>query len=788
MERLHVLPVGPNVGPSQADNTKGPGGPEGPSGPPPAGPAAAAYSAPPIAEPPGDEIDMRALAAMLWRGKWIIALCALIFGGLGALMTTQQTPRYAATATVLFEAPRANIEAGEAVVESTLTGPINNQIEVLRSAALMDRVVDTLDLTKDARFNPALRPPPEPTWRDRFHVPAQVRELLIAAGLHTPPPPPGPSLSATDALDTAKRGIVRRLQRDIRLDPVPDTFVIRIGYTATDRQAAALIANTVAEQYIVDQIEGKLETFRAANTWLTDRVNELQLRVERAESAVLAAQAKVSDRVGANLQAVEQRLTALTSIRGEARTETSDLGARYARLNAALTSGAAIRTLPEFRDAPTIDALLDREDALLAEDELLSATLLPNHPSRQRLADLLGKTRTGLRTEAQRILEALRLEHSVAREREAQLDAEIATLEAQAHRLSTESVEIRNLEREAQASRVLYESLLTRLQETNAQEDLQSAEARILTPADLPPHALNRTQNRTILLMVIGGTLLGVGLVVLRERLNNTFRSPGHTEHLTGQPVLATIPRTGIRVKRSDLMDSLTQKPNSALAESIRNLRTSILLANVDRPPKVVMFTSSVPREGKSMTSMLMAITSRQMGKSAIIVDCDLRMPALSKVLQVGSDRPGLLSVIDGSASVEEAVYVEPDTGLHVLMTQASERAAKINAADVLASETFRQLIARLSEMYDLVVLDTPPTLVVTDARIVAGLTDAAVFCVRWDSTPRDAVKEGLRELASVNAKLTGVVMTLVDERRASRYAFDGYSYYKGRYRDYYEA
>ena len=795
MERLHIFPVRPGSDPpdstaSRPFDPRGPGGSGGPGGPggPHLAPGARALASPGAPEPPSDELDLRALVAMLWRGKWIILVTAFVAGVLGALLTTQKTPLYEATAVVMFEAPRANLEAGEAVVASTLTGPINNQLEVLRSAGLMARVVEAAGLIEDPRFNPALRPPPAPTWRDRFVVPDAVTELLVATGLRAPPRPPVPAL-APDAAEAQARGaIMRTLQRGIRLDPVPDTYVIRIAYTAPDRHAAALVANTVAEQYIVDQLEGKLETLRAATTWLTARVTELQDRVEAAESAVLAAQAAVSDEVGANLQAVEQQLLALTAARGTARSEASALGARYSRLTVALESGAAIGALPEFRTAPAIAELLTREEALVAEDALRAATLLPGHPARARLAGQLAQTRDSIRTEARRLLEALRLEVTVAREREAQLDAEIAALEAQQRAYSTSSVEIRNLEREAQASRVLYESLLTRLQETNAQEDLQSAEARILTPADVPRSPVNTTQNRTLVLALVAGTLLGIGLVMLRERLNNTYRSPGHLEHQTGQPVLATVPRAGARVKRSDLVESLARKPNSALAESIRNLRTSILLANADAPPKVVMFSSSVPREGKSMTSMLMALTSRQMGRSAIIVDCDLRMPALSKVLQVESDRPGLLSVIDGSASIEEAVYVEPDTGLHVLMTQASERAARINAADVLASEAFRHLIAELSEIYDLVVLDTPPTLVVTDARIVAGLADAAVFCVRWDSTPRDAITEGLRELSSVNARLTGVVMTLVDERRASRYAFDGYSYYKGRYRDYYEA
>lgn len=224
------------------------------------------------------------------------------------------------------------------------------------------------------------------------------------------------------------------------------------------------------------------------------------------------------------------------------------------------------------------------------------------------------------------------------------------------------------------------------------------------------------------------------------------------------------------------------------MAESVRNLRTSLLYSNVDNPPKVVMFTSSVPREGKSTTSMLISLTSQQMGRSAIIVDCDLRKPTLSKVLNVKDNETGLLSVINQTATLEEAIYTEPDSGLHVLMTKATERNASINAADVLSSRRFKDLVAELSQKYDLVVLDTPPTLVVTDARIVSAMSDAVVFAVRWDKTPRSAVLEGIKELASVDAKVSGIVMTMVNEARAVKYAYDGYHYYKGKYRDYYQS
>lgn len=748
-----------------------------------------AYGPPPTGGPErdgdGPELDLRGLVATLWRGKWIIAVCLLISGVLGVLTTTQQPPVYIASAKVMFDIPRANIQAGEDVVNTGLSdrGALQNQIEVLRSTSLIKRVVADLRLDENPEVNPSLRPR-VPTWRDRITLPPELEDLLIASGLRNPPgPPPNPDVANA----FLGRVVIANVLGGLRLRPVEGSQVIEISFVAGSPNLAAAVVNAVAEQYIVDQLEGKLETFRSATAWLTDRVAELQSRVEDAEAAIIAARARLTEQAGSSLEAIRSQLVALNSARGEARSEVSRIEAQYTRLRDAMAADGEVDALTEVRNSETISALRAREAELVTRDEDLAATLRPSHPTRTRVAEDLRQVRADIDSEVVRILEGLRVDLAAAQELETRLIADIRVLEEQELRLSTESVEIQNLEREAQASRILYENLLSRLQETNAQEDLQTADARILTPAEAPLAPITTAKNRTLATSLILGAALGIGLVFLLDRLNNTYRSPMHLEQMAGHPVLATIPTVGARMKRSDVISVLRKKPNSSLAESIRNLRTSILFSNVDEPPRVVMFSSSVPREGKSTTSMLMALTSRQMGKSAVIVDCDLRMPALAKLLKVGDTGPGLLSVINETATVEEAIYIEPDTGLHVLMTRPAERAAKINAADVLASARFRHLVAELAKTYDLVVLDAPPTLVVADARILSALADAVVFAVRWDSTPRSAVKEGLRELHSVNARITGLVMTMVNEDRASKYAYDGYRYYKGLYRDYYE-
>ena len=174
------------------------------------------------------------------------------------------------------------------------------------------------------------------------------------------------------------------------------------------------------------------------------------------------------------------------------------------------------------------------------------------------------------------------------------------------------------------------------------------------------------------------------------------------------------------------------------------------------------------------------------MGKSAVIVDCDLRLPALAELLGGNDNAPGLLSAIEGTATLDEAIYKDKDSGLHVLMTKPSEPRSTITAADILSSSKFDELSEELKAKYDLVILDTPPALAVADPRIVSAHADAVVYIVRWDHTPRGAVLEGLKELRRINAPIAGVVLSLVNEKKAARYAYEGYNSYRGRYRNYY--
>lgn len=742
-------------------------------------------------DPDDDGIDLRGLFLTLWRRKWVIVVAALVSVVLAVLAVSQMVPQYSATAKIFYDPQRVNVIDLEAVLVNSEAGrdSMQNQIEVLRSTTLLERVAAELRLDETPEFNPALRTaPPSLGERARRFVNDQVaavRTLLTDLGVLAPPPP----AQTIDPAEQERRrtlAIVGALRGGLNLRPVGTSRVVDISFTSTNPRLAARIVNTVADQYIVDQLEAKLQATRSATDWLSGRVEELQDRVRAAEDAVEAARTALSLEAGQGSAITQEQLRALNASLTVVRTALSNAESRYDTVTEAIEIGRDFGVIAEFRQSGIIQSYRAQESELRSQRMSLEASVAEGHPALLRLDARLDEVRRNIRTEAELIAASIRNDVEAQRAQERRLVADLRALETRALAQSRAEVELRQLEREAQASRLLYENFLARLQETSEQQGLQTADARVLSRAETPGSPEAASKRRIVVLAGMGGVLLGIGLVFLLERLNNTFRGVGEVEAQTGQVVLATLPRIGTRLHRRDVLAHIRKKPNSSLAEAVRNLRTSILFSNLDKPPQVVMFTSSAPREGKSTTSMLVALASRQMGKSAVIVDCDLRLPALASLFDQKREHPGLLGVLEGTATLEDAIFEEKETGLHVLTTHAKERRAQVSAADILASNRFRALIASLKERYDLVILDTPPVLVVTDARIVASLADAVIYAVRWDDTPRGAVLEGLRELTSVNAPVAGVVLTLVNEARAAKYAYDNYGYYKGRYKDYY--
>ncbi|MDF2233470.1 polysaccharide biosynthesis tyrosine autokinase [Albimonas sp. CAU 1670] len=715
-----------------------------------------------LAAPAPDLFEPRTLLRLLRREMWRIAFALVLALALAAWRLLAATPMWQAEATVVLDTREAQVVDIESVMSglSADSSVVNTEVEVLRSRNLMDRVVARLDLESDPEFNPDLV---APGLVDRAL--GALRRALESGGAETLVPllDAAPAPEAEDPAFRRRQTAIDRLLERLRVQNVPLSYVFVIRVQSESAQKSARIANTIADLYILDQLEAKFEATRRATSWLSERVADLQVDLEAAEEQVKDYSASTSLISEASLEASNRQMKELRERRAELDARVGEAGLLIERLG---VLSEAVRRAPP--GAPEADAARAEAAALLGDRRLeaLAADLArPGGAGRE--AALAPRFDSMLAAAVERL----------ARDRDRQaaqaegIETSIGELEGRISEQSEDLVRLRQLQREAEASRLLYEYFLGRMKETSVQQGIQEADSRILSPAVAPLDPASPRKGLTLAIAAALGLIAGVGWAVARETLDDRVRGPEPLEAATGLKVMGVIPDAPSR-RRGAALKLLVEKPSSALAEAVRNLRTSVLLSNVDRRPQVVMVTSSVPGEGKTTTTLMLAQNAAALGKRVLVMECDLRRRVFQAYFGL-DEKTGLLSVLSGQASAEQAIRHDPVTGLDVLTGQRS----RANAADVFSSERFAELMEELRDAYDFIFIDTPPVLAVPDARVIAGRADAVLYAVRWNATGKEMVKAGLDLFDQIGVRVTGLTLTQADPRGLARYGYAGYGY-----------
>ncbi len=681
-----------------------------------------------------DLIDISSLIRTVWRGKWIIAAFAIIMvfvGGYYAYVTA--TPLYRAASVIILEPKQEQIVSFESVVAgmSGDDAEVNSEVEVLKSRELAKRVVDKLGLLDDPEFNGSLR---EQSFAEK--VKSTIRSML-----------PMPSQTAEGAgTEARERAIlestVSAVLSKVTIQNVPDTYVLRITAETESANKSARLADAVADQYILDQIDAKYEATEQASSWLSDRVTVLQGELEDAESQLSDFSSRTALISPEDLALKERQI--------------KDLRDRIASLTETVSQKDAL--IAALLNATDRQAITD-----IAGDAELSrlARQLEQVPDNASIAERFDSRAATVLRNAQ--ADAVR-SRSQIQILENSRDTMLEEYDAQ----SQDLIRLQQLTREAEASRLLYEYFLSRLKETSVQQGIQKADARVLSYGVVPVVPSSPKKSRILAMSGLFGILLGSGLVVLREARKTTFRTAQDLELQSGYSVLGQVPLFPTKA-RNRVLAYLKEKPNSAAAEAVRNFRTSILLSNVDSPPRVVMMTSAVPGEGKTTLSLALANNFAGMGRKVLVIEGDIRRLVFTRYLRErGTSAPGLISVLDGSANIDDAIVHDENVGVDVLPGQATA----INAGDLFSSKKFGDLIQALRERYDTIVIDTPPVLVVPDARVIAQHADATFVVVGWDSTEHEQVLDTIHQLEMVNCRPSGLVLNQINSVKMRGYGY----------------
>lgn len=719
------------------------------------------------------------ILTMLWQRRWTILGVVALFVGVAWGILSQVTPTYTASTKVLIEGRKTRIVDLQEVL-STLQpqmATVFSEVEVLSSDTLARRVADSLNLYNDPQFNPSLLHPRESRLGGTLiDMTSDLWTTIFGRAITVEPSP-------QEREAAMRAAVIARVRSGLTVEAIRQSLVIKLTYRSPDPVRAAQIVNAYAEAYIEQQLETKFEAVRRASMWLHSRMADLRTTVQTSEAAVEAyrsASGLVGTRGGQ--LATQQKLTELNSQLVMVKSKRSEQAARVARVEAALRSGRSVDARDEVLASPLIARLKEQEATLSRQLSEQSSLYGARHPQIQKTQSELSDLRRKIEGEIQTQIQSLRNELDVLREREQGLEAEARSLEAKVLDQNKAEVRLRELEREAQANRAIYETFLSRMKETGEQEQIQQADARIISQAEPPraPSAPRRTQ----ILALAGavGLLVGAGLVLVLEHYDSGIRTRDQLEATLGRTAIGMIPEIRRRLSGKRLEDYLVDSPASGFSEAFRMLWFTMKHLRDSSAPQVVLVTSSLPNEGKSLTALSLARTCATLGLKTLLVDGDVRRSSIAKKIGIQATC-SIMDILDGTVQLADAVARDTRTPLEIL----PGRSRKTSEIDLMAlSNGAEALFAKMRSSYDLIVVDSPPVLPVADVQILAQHVDQVLFCVRWDSTPRQTAQSALQMLNDVGARIGGVLLTRVDLRRHAGYGYYDAGHYYAQYRKYY--
>jgi succinoglycan biosynthesis transport protein ExoP len=731
-------------------------------------PADATELSPPVSSP---TIDLVVLLRILRVRRKIILITAAAVIALTLIILFQMTPYYAASSVVMLDQQKNNVEDVASVLSGLPTDPagIQNQVQILTSRNLAQRVIDRLQLQNDSYFTNSegwtrylgyLNPI---SWFSKPRLQSEAREN-----------------------DEKRNLLIDRFEKNLAVAPIGLSTAIRVTYEFPDPQQAATIANAVADAYVEDQLNAKFEATQKATKWLADRIQELSRQSQTADAAVQqyrAANGLTETANGGSV--VDQQMTDLSGQLVIAKSDLAVKEATYARVSSLAREGRAA-DISEATASPLIGQLRGQEADLIRQEADLSSKYGPRNPKMLQMESQKANLESKINEEVGRVVQSVANDVAIAQAHVGSLESSLAHVEGQSDQQNQLKVRLAGLQSAASAAKAMYEAFLSKLSQTQDQQGIQTPDARTISRAEAPRAVSFPNKTLALSVAIPGGLLLGLMFAFTMERLDSGFRTTYQVEQMLGLPVVATIPEvSGIDKERggpTSAADRIIDRPMSAFSEAIRGLQLALSLSNVDKPPKVIVVTSSVPGEGKTTIAVSLARLAARSGLKTVIVDADLRRPSVSGVLRIEKPSYGIVEAVTGTAPLDKCIVKDPLSDASVIACAQKP----VSPSDLLSSLAMRNFIANLSKTFDLVVVDSAPILPVHDTKILSQISDAVLFVARWEKTPREGIVNALRSLADVHAPVAGIALARADMARFQYYSYgyQDYHYYNKYYSD----
>lgn len=718
------------------------------------------------------EIDVLAIAHRLWRRKLVILCLTVLLGTPAVAIILNLTPRYRAETQVVVDDRKlqvigvADVLTGHTISEDTVL----SEIQILSSRDLAKSVIARLDLKDDPEFNPSLQPPSR-QQRWTAEVVSWLHELPFM-----PARKPVARVDETELETQIIDGFLGRLS----IAPAGRSRVIRIIFESESPSKAALVSNTIADQYLENQVRAKTEAATNATKWLEEHLTEYRQKAEASrlkkeqyrQQAGLIPNGKGSTLLTQDVAAANEQLAT-------AQARLSEAEARLAYVKKAVATSGGEATLSEIVQSQQIQSLRQQEATILRKIADLETKYGPKYPAIAQAQGELADLRRTIGRETDRIVQSLTTDVLRERSNVERLTALLDRYKSKFGASTEAEAKLLTLEQQQASYDTMFQLFLDRAKQTGLQADSQRPDAQIISRADAPTAPYFPNKRTLIPLATLTSLMLSTAAALALDRKKKGFVAIDQVHTALGSDTLGMMPHVKGMPRRVGLHGFQGGRRASAgFAEAVRSLHVRLLVASAR--PKVVMFASALPGEGKTTASAALALLMANIGRRAIIVDTDTRRPEVHRAFGVARG-PGLTDYLSGEP-LENVVQHVPDRDLDVI---AAGRAVS-HPADLLDSPRMRSLLTSLANQYDMVIVDSPPIMAVSDSLVVAPLVDKIVFMVRWARTPQPAAERALQLLTDAGADVVGTVLSMVNVERMA--AEDpSYGYYRAVHRYYQE-
>jgi polysaccharide biosynthesis transport protein len=674
-----------------------------------------------------EPLHLRDYWLVVLRRRWLVLLVFVLASSAGIAFVFTREPRYRASTQLLIERNPNILEAEkDPRSQEGWDDFFQTQCRLLQSRLLAGKVM--------ARFN-LLRDPEFLQWQDGS-------------------PAPGPEDRSAD-----QQALDRFLER-LRVEPVKGTQLVTVSFLSARPQRAADVANALAELYVQQAVDFRsLSTAEKGSRLET----ETQAQTEKVQEAEVALQHFNEEQGLVNIEErrplLEQKLKDLGASLTAAKTRRLDKEALYQQMIRASDpeelSGAIAS--PLIQALRTELATLERQAA-----ELLAKGYLEDYPDVVKVREQAENTRQKIAAEAQRLIRASENDYRVAVAQEESVSRALEGAKAESLDLARRSLKYDALKRDLEASKKVSENILDRQKETDAARDVQAPNVHVVDKASMPLVPAQPRPVRDVALSLLAGIVAGVVVAFFRDYMDTAIGKPGDVKRL-GIPLLAVVPEG--RKRKGPLLVNNRQR-REPFAEGYRVLRTALRPAGPSSSAQLILVTSTLPGEGKSLTSANLALTLAACEERVLLVETDLRRPTLSQLLEI-RPQPGLCEVVAATATVDQAMHRVPGTRLSVL---AAGGLGHRNPADVLASGILRDLLSNARSSFDRIVLDAPPAAAVADALVLAPLADAVLIVARCGKVRAKDLVDTVERLQRAGAHIAGAVL---NRARPDRHAYD---------------